>query len=435
MKTSKHNIEGLFNDGFKDYAVNPSNSVWTKINRKLNFQNFFKFNPGKFNIYYTAVLAVASSVVLYNTLNNNTTITENNKLIKNEAVIIETGLNTDEGTINTNSENIIIESNNLIEPNTFQNTQNNLNETKKEAYTIKVLEHTDIIEDISTEVESNDEDNKNVNLAYEPYAEFSASTNKACVPAVVHFINASENCDSYLWDFGNGETSSDINPTFVFRTAGTYTVVLTVKSGSISKAASTKITINPKPSSDFIISDKNNIFENDEVKFANLSTNYQSCVWNFGDKNTSGFTHPTYSYEKSGLYNVSLICFSKDNCSDTSEFLNLHIRDSKYQIIAPTGLYTDLNGPGNGYLQTGTASKTIFSPIFNYETSEYYLRIFNRFGSVVFESKDPNFGWNGYFNNKPAPIATYIWECSGKFADGQVYVKRGNLTLLYFNNQ
>ena len=433
MKTSKSNIEGLFNDGFKDHAVNPSNSVWIKINRKLNFQNFLKFNPGKFNIYYTAVLAVASSVVLYNTLNN-TTITENIIPERNEIIISENKPNTKILDINNKSDNQTIEINNIESTKNNSSTEN-LNETEKETNRIEISEKTTIIKNYIAKVESNDEDKENVNLAYEPYAEFSASVTKACVPVAVHFLNASENCDSYSWDFGNGETSSDINPTFVFRAAGTYTVTLTVKSGSIFKTVSSKITVYPKPVSEFIISDKNNIFENDEVKFANLSTDYQSCSWDFGNGNTSSFKHPIYSYDKSGLYTVSLICLSDNNCSDTSEFLNIEIRDSKYQIMAPTGLFADLNGPGNGYLNTGTASKTIFSPLFNYETSEYYLRILNRFGSVVFESKDPNYGWNGYFNNKPAPIATYIWECSGKFTDGQVFVKRGNLTLLYLNNQ
>ncbi len=434
MKISKNNIEELFKAGFNDYSVNPSNSVWTKINRKLNFQNFLKFNPGKFNVYYTAVLVVASSAVIFSTLNNNTTLTENTTPVKNEIIISENTPNTKIVHIDNTSENQKIElnTNNKFINNNY--SKEIINDTEKELKILKVSEHEDIIEDITTKAKSNDEVNENVNLA-KPYADFSASITKACVPVAVQFLNASENCDSYSWDFGNGETSSDINPTFVFRAAGTYTVTLTVKSGSIFKTVSTKITVYPKPNSEFIISDKDNIFENDEVKFANLSTNYQSCSWNFGDDNTSSFKHPVYSYKKSGLYNVSLICLSDNNCSDTSEFLNLQIRDSKYQILAPTGLYTDLNGPGNSYVQNGTASKTIFSPIFNYETSEYYLRIFNRFGSLVFESKDPNYGWNGYFNNKPAPIATYIWECSGKFTDGQVFVKRGNLTLLYLNNQ
>lgn len=432
MKTNKNNIEELFNEGLKNYSINPSNSLWKKINRKLNVQNFLKFNPGKFNIYYTVILGVASSVILYNTLDNNTTITEKNIQLKNEIVISENTPNTTIENIENQTKNQTIEIND-IETVKKDNSTKITNKAEKETIEIDISEKTTPLKFI-TKAKSNDEVNENVKLA-EPYAEFSASITKACVPVTVQFLNASENCDSYSWDFGNGETSSDINPTFVFRAAGTYTVTLTVKSGSIFNIAKTEITVYPKPISEFIISDKDNIFENDEVKFANLSKDFQSCIWNFGDDNTSSFTHPTHAYEKSGQYNISLICFTNNNCSDTSEYQNLQIKDLKYQIIAPNALILDRNGSKNGYLPDGSYSKYIFKPIFNYELSEYNLKIFNRFGSVVFESNNPNYGWNGYFNNKPAPEDAYVWICTVKFADGKNFVKTGSITSYYKTNQ
>ncbi|WP_378175587.1 PKD domain-containing protein [Aquimarina sp. SS2-1] len=45
---------------------------------------------------------------------------------------------------------------------------------------------------------------------------------------VVSFINLSENADSYTWDFGDGTTSTEINPTKIYPT-GNYTVILTAK--------------------------------------------------------------------------------------------------------------------------------------------------------------------------------------------------------------
>ncbi|MCF6365134.1 MAG: PKD domain-containing protein [Bacteroidales bacterium] len=427
MKGNKNNIEDLFKNGLKEHSLNPSNSVWKNINRKLNIQNFLKFKPGKFNIYYATVIIATSTILLISTFNNRAIIEEKNTITENNLLLTENNINNnevkipeiknDKQTTKINNQKIINTGKEIIK------------KTETEKNYIETKEKTTETEHI-TKAKSSDEENNNVILA-EPIADFSASTYGACVPVVVHFTNASENCDSYLWNFGNGKTSSEINPTFVFRTAGTYTVTLTVKSGSISNSVSKVIKVFPKPVSEFIVSDKDNIFENDEVKFANLSTGYKSCFWDFGNENTSSFTHPTNTYYNSGLYNVSLICFSENNCSDTSVFLNLRIHDSKYQVLAPTAFYADLNGQNNGYDNNRMYSNTIFHPVFNYETSEYYLRIFNKFGTIVFESRNPDFGWNGYYNNKPAPDAVYVWECSGKFADGEAFIKSGNVTLLY----
>jgi PKD repeat protein len=45
-------------------------------------------------------------------------------------------------------------------------------------------------------------------------------------PTTVHFTNESENADSYLWDFGDGETSEEINPTHEYTEPGNYSVEL-----------------------------------------------------------------------------------------------------------------------------------------------------------------------------------------------------------------
>lgn len=63
-----------------------------------------------------------------------------------------------------------------------------------------------------------------------PNAEFIADNTEGCAPFTVNFDNLSSDSDSYLWDFGNGETleSSDSIVTVVFDTAGVYVVYLYV---------------------------------------------------------------------------------------------------------------------------------------------------------------------------------------------------------------
>lgn len=68
-------------------------------------------------------------------------------------------------------------------------------------------------------------------LGYPPastMADFSyTASNQGYAPAVVTFTNKSLNATSYLWDFGNGESSTEENPSVSYDTAGLYTVTLT----------------------------------------------------------------------------------------------------------------------------------------------------------------------------------------------------------------
>lgn len=62
-----------------------------------------------------------------------------------------------------------------------------------------------------------------------PSAEFSVDTFEGCAPLTITFTNTSGQSDSYLWDFGGGDTTSVIfNPVKTFNTPGTYTVTLSI---------------------------------------------------------------------------------------------------------------------------------------------------------------------------------------------------------------
>ncbi len=434
MNNNKQNIEDLFKDNLKDYSAIPNKNVWVKLSRKLSLKRFMKFNTTTFNIYYVILVGLISTIAIYNiSPKNKKDIVKQNTPQQHKTIITD-------NKINNKKENIIIEenTNNLISKKEKNNShlKTNKQENKEKTTQTNSLTTNNIVkEEIAKENAYFNVEENNISKLAKPSAEFSASAYEACEPATIVFTNTSENCDKFLWNFGNEATSKIANPTFVFKTAGKYTVKLTVYSGSITSEITKEIVVLEKPKADFIILDKNEIFKNDEVKFANTSTNFTSSLWNFGDETTSNFTHPSHEYENSGFYDVSLICFSKDNCSDTSIIKSIQIKDEKYKIYAPTALSPDLNGASSGYLQKGTYSKSVFCPIFNTEPSLYYLRIYNKFGSIIFESRDANFGWNGYYNNKPAPLDVYIWECSGKYADGKNFSKTGNLTIVYLNNQ
>lgn len=64
--------------------------------------------------------------------------------------------------------------------------------------------------------------------AYINYGEPVASFNFNAYPFVVQFLNTSTDGNTYLWDFGDGNTSTEVNPIHTYSVAAQYTVTLTV---------------------------------------------------------------------------------------------------------------------------------------------------------------------------------------------------------------
>ena len=79
---------------------------------------------------------------------------------------------------------------------------------------------------------ANTVDTCEMQAAFSPNAYFTVQNNGCEGPCTTHFVNQSTGGTSYLWDFGDGNTSTAANPSHLYQEAGTYTVKLTVFGGS-----------------------------------------------------------------------------------------------------------------------------------------------------------------------------------------------------------
>lgn len=157
----------------------------------------------------------------------------------------------------------------------------------------------------------------NVN-AQTPVASFSSSVSQGCSPLNVLFTNTSTNAVSYLWNFGNGNTSTLQNPSNVYSQAGNYTATLTVTSASgLTSTTSKQISVVVNPVANFTIVNNVACQGYGVIQFTNLSLNYDSCVWDFGDGTTSSVTNPSHIFTSYGTFNIKLIAYNKVfGCSD-----------------------------------------------------------------------------------------------------------------------
>ena len=141
--------------------------------------------------------------------------------------------------------------------------------------------------------------------------------------------------------------------------------------------------------------------------------------------------------------------FTLTYIDDVSLFINL-IDQFCYQIEA---VY-QLNAPENGVNETLSSfsnticleqgpriyvpnaivpngTNAIFKPVIIYGSAEgYSMKIFNRYGEVIFETDDINDGWTGVYNNKTVELGTYGYLITFSATNGQVINKKGNVTVV-----
>jgi PKD repeat protein len=141
---------------------------------------------------------------------------------------------------------------------------------------------------------------------------FNADTLVGCDPLTVNFSQFSQNSNAFSWDFGDGNVSTQYNPTHTFVAPGVYTVQLFADDGCSYDTTSIDITVNGAPFVDFS-STPDSVCVNEEFSFNNLSGALAGMTWDFGDGNSSTLTNPTHSYTATGTYNVTLTGISATN--------------------------------------------------------------------------------------------------------------------------
>lgn len=138
---------------------------------------------------------------------------------------------------------------------------------------------------------------------------FWANTTSGLYPLAVMFNNySSGDFTTWLWDFGDGTTSTERSPAHTYNAKGTYTVSLSASGpgGSSSKIMSNYILVYGPADAAFIAAPTTGQFPL-TVAFTNKSTgDYTSYLWDFGDGTTSTEVSPTHVYQAPGTYTVTL---------------------------------------------------------------------------------------------------------------------------------
>lgn len=186
-------------------------------------------------------------------------------------------------------------------------------------YTV-TLEITDSLNNRITETKTS-----YIEVYKNPEARFSGSPLSGCIPLKTDFTNLSKPGDgrinSWTWDFGDGNTSRDSNPSHTYKTPGQFHVSLVVKDihQCESKIQITEYVETNQTPEVKIGADKTfyctSPFTVNFTDLSNGSSGSDNFLWDFGDGNTSTQRNPKHTYNKSGQFNVSLKITKGNGCS------------------------------------------------------------------------------------------------------------------------
>lgn len=270
-----------------------------------------------------------------------------------------------------------------------------------------------------------------------PENQFTVSMNQACAPAFIQFNEtASNDGDTYFWDFGDDDFAQIRNPMHVYIYPGIYSVTLTVTNPfgcSTTRSHSNMITVHPKPTSSFYLEPEIATMLESEISFTNLSQNAMQYYWYFGDGDSSLFVHPRHQYRSPGEFEVLLVAESDHQCKDTTK-RTVYI-ENVLSFYAPETFTPNGDGVNDCFRVCGQGI----------DPHHFTLSVYDRWGNHVYHTNtfNPETGchscsngsWDGtrgdrMSGDKTLPIGLYTWYCEFKDVSNITHKKSGVVRLI-----
>ncbi len=245
-----------------------------------------------------------------------------------------------------------------------------------------------------------------------------------CKPLTVQFNDGSpDEGQSYIWDFGDGESAYIKNPLHTFEQEGSYTITITVENiygCKVTNVYPQWITVYPNPTARF---ERNPLRANilkPVFDFINYSTLADSVQWYFGDGDSTNIFNPTHLYpSQAGSYEVILLAFTNKGCVDTA--IGYVYVDDVFTFYAPSAFSPDDDGINDFFRVYGNGI----------DNSTFHLSIYDRWGEIIWEANDIEKAWDGKVKGgKIAPVGTYTWLVKFRDFYGILHEESGSVTIV-----
>jgi gliding motility-associated-like protein len=241
-----------------------------------------------------------------------------------------------------------------------------------------------------------------------PDASFTTSDTVLCegdAPAALTPVNSGG-------VFSGGQVSgTKFTPT----TSGLYPITYKLSNGGCVDSVTHYIRVAAKPTASFTYAPQK-IMVNDTVQFTYTGNGANAYVWSFGDGGFATVANPSHSFANEQVFTTWLVVSSLDGCLD-----------STYQAItveAEENLFVP-----NVFTPNGDSVNDRFV-ISHMGIHDFNLFIYNRWGGLVFETKNPDVTWDGKFAGEICVEGVYVYLITYKNAKQATKSLRGTVTLI-----
>ncbi len=253
-----------------------------------------------------------------------------------------------------------------------------------------------------------------------PIATITVSPTRTCAPATISFTNTSKFANTWEWYLNGTKFSSDsIPPSLTILTANNYVFTLVAINSlgcgidSMSKTVVVSNTTRPAMEYPRI----------NAVKGLPVQLNAMGG-------GISYFWSPATGLDNPNIKNPTFLL----NTNVDSIIYSVKIIDTTGCPITDRQVVWIFNKPGvhmpTAFTPNGDGINDLFIPVFSSNIRVKYLRIFDRWGKLIFETIDMTRGWDGTINGIPSPMSTYVWVISAIDTYGNDIVKKGSVTLI-----
>ncbi len=259
-----------------------------------------------------------------------------------------------------------------------------------------------------------------------PTVNFTADETAGCKPFTVNFTSGSIGA-TFDWAFGDGTTGSGSSITHTYNSAGLFDVTLTITSVngcSNSAVYIDYVTVVEPPVANFTYLIDDNSEMTNRVAFNNTSDYATHYEWSFGDgSSNSTDENPIHEYPTTTTRSYEVLLTATNDYGCTSSKLQIIRINEKLLFFIP-----------NAFTPDGDDFNEEFRPIFvsGLDVYDYHLIIFNRWGEMVFESYDANYGWDGLYGSAGiVEDGSYVWTISfGETMSDKLHVETGTVTVI-----
>ena len=296
------------------------------------------------------------------------------------------------------------------------------------SYVFSTTGNYDVKEIVSSNQGCKDSLTKSLTIRPLPVIDVDLNSFEGCVPFTPSIINTSTiesgSITTYNWTFGDGNNGTGISPQNVYSTAGTYSIDVTATSdyGCISKLTlGSSITIHPSPKANFNMSpDEPSTLVTSLILRDSSSSDAISWSWFIGDGTNLTGKYVDHIFQDSGTYPVRLTIENSDGCRDSvTKFITVN---AELFVHVPTAFTPNGNDVNEQFGLSGLTQGVRL----------YEMRIYNRWGELIFESLDVNEKWDGTYKGEPCQSGIYLYmmqftnpkQSKWFYHNGSVYLVR-----------